>query len=94
MKYLYLHGLGQTPDSWNRTIKETKVSDNSICINLVEMVNCPWYCKNFTEALNNFRFVELLVVEDSEKGVLKETEIKRFTGRENGYGIRENGRGK
>lgn len=38
MKYLYLHGLGQTPDSWNRTIKETKVSDNSICINLVEMV--------------------------------------------------------
>ena len=26
MKYLYLHGLGQKPDSWNRVIKETKVS--------------------------------------------------------------------
>ena len=24
MKYLYLHGLGQKPDSWNRVIKETK----------------------------------------------------------------------
>ena len=23
MKYLYLHGLGQKPDSWNRVIKET-----------------------------------------------------------------------
>ena len=38
MKYLYLHGLGQTPDSWNRVVKETKVSEDSICINLVEMV--------------------------------------------------------
>ena len=26
MKYLYLHGLGQKPDSWNRVIKETKES--------------------------------------------------------------------
>lgn len=38
MKYLYLHGLGQTPDSWAQVIKETKVSGNSICVNLVEMV--------------------------------------------------------
>ena len=29
MKYLYLHGLGQKPDSWDRVIKETKVSDSS-----------------------------------------------------------------
>ena len=27
MKYLYLHGLGQKPDSWDRVIKETTVSD-------------------------------------------------------------------
>ncbi len=30
MKYLYLHGLGQKPDSWNRVIKETKVSESSV----------------------------------------------------------------
>lgn len=34
MKYLYLHGLGQKPDSWNRTIKETKVSGSSIRLSL------------------------------------------------------------
>lgn len=37
MKYLYLHGLGQKPDSWNRTIKETKVSSSSISLSLAEM---------------------------------------------------------
>lgn len=38
MNYLYLHGLGQTPDSWNRVIKGTKVSEHSTCLNLAEMV--------------------------------------------------------
>ena len=38
MKYLYLHGLGQNPDSWNRVIKETKVADRSICLSLAEML--------------------------------------------------------
>ena len=37
MKYLYLHGLGQKPDSWNRTIKEAKVSGSSISLSLAEM---------------------------------------------------------
>ena len=37
MKYLYLHGLGQKPDSWNRAIKETKVSGSSISLSLAEM---------------------------------------------------------
>ena len=37
MKYLYLHGLGQKPDSWNRTIKETKVLGSSISLSLAEM---------------------------------------------------------
>ena len=37
MKYLYLHGLGQKPDSWDRTIKETKVSGSSISLSLAEM---------------------------------------------------------
>ena len=37
MKYLYLHGLGQKPDSWDRTIKETKVSGSSIRLSLAEL---------------------------------------------------------
>ena len=38
MKYLYLHGLGEKPDSWNRVIKETKVSESSINLSLAEML--------------------------------------------------------
>ena len=38
MKYLYLHGLGQKPDSWDRVIKETKVSDSSSCLSLAELL--------------------------------------------------------
>ena len=38
MKYLYLHGLGQKPDSWDRTIKETKVSGSSTSLSLVDML--------------------------------------------------------
>ena len=38
MKFLYLHGLGQKSDSWDRVIKETKVSDSSVCLSLAEML--------------------------------------------------------
>ena len=38
MKYLYLHGLGQKPDSWNRVIKETKVSKSSASLSLSDML--------------------------------------------------------
>ena len=38
MKYLYLHGLGQKPDSWDRVIKETTVSDKSVSLSLAEML--------------------------------------------------------
>ena len=38
MKYLYLHGLGQKPDSWDRVIKETKVSGSSISLSLAGML--------------------------------------------------------
>lgn len=38
MKYLYLHGLGQKPNSWDRTIKGTKVSDSSISLSIAEML--------------------------------------------------------
>ena len=38
MKYLYLHGLGQKPDCWDRVIKETTVSDSSASLSLAEML--------------------------------------------------------
>ena len=38
MKYLYLHGLGQKPDSWNKVIKGTKVSESSVNLSLAEML--------------------------------------------------------
>ena len=38
MKYLYLHGLGQKPDSWDRVIKETTVSDRSVSLSWAEML--------------------------------------------------------
>ena len=38
MKFLYLHGLGQKPYSWDRVIKETKVSDRSASLSLAEML--------------------------------------------------------
>ena len=38
MKYLYLHGLGQKPTSWNRVIKETKVSESSVNLSLAEIL--------------------------------------------------------
>ena len=38
MKYLYLPGLGQKPDSGDRVIKETKVSGSSISLSLAEML--------------------------------------------------------
>lgn len=45
MKYLYLHGLGQTSDSWNNVIKETKVAGDSISLSLNDMLTdkCATY---------------------------------------------------
>lgn len=39
MKYLYLHGLGQNADSWNKVTGATEVLDHSVCLDLAEMVN-------------------------------------------------------
>ena len=38
MKYLYLHGLGQNADSWNKVTGATEVLENSVCLDLAEMV--------------------------------------------------------
>lgn len=37
MKYLYLHGLGQTSASWDNVIRETKVANDSVSLSLNEM---------------------------------------------------------
>lgn len=42
MKYLYLHGLGQTSDSWDNVIKETEVADNSISLSLNAMKHATY----------------------------------------------------
>ncbi|MGN0662966.1 MAG: alpha/beta fold hydrolase [Faecalibacterium sp.] len=38
MKYLYLHGLGQNADSWNKVTGATEMLENSVCLDLAEMV--------------------------------------------------------
>ena len=38
MKYFYLHGLGQSADSWNKVTAATDVVDNSVCLDLAELV--------------------------------------------------------
>ena len=39
MKYIYLHGLGQTPDSWNRVLGYRNTSTDSICPDLAKLVH-------------------------------------------------------
>lgn len=39
MKYIYLHGLGQTPDSWNRVLGYLNAPTDSICPNLAKLVH-------------------------------------------------------
>ena len=38
MKYLYLHGLGQNGDSWNKVTRSTEVLENSVCLDLAKMI--------------------------------------------------------
>ena len=42
MKYLYLHGLGQTSTSWDNVIKETEVADDSIILSLNDMKHATY----------------------------------------------------
>lgn len=38
MKQVYVHGLGQTPSSWEKIISKVKGGENSICPNLAEIM--------------------------------------------------------
>lgn len=56
MKYLYLHGLGQTSDSWNNVIKETEVADDSISLSLNDMLadKCATYDELYSALIREF----------------------------------------
>ena len=38
MKHIYVHGLGQTPDSWAKTIAHTQNREQSVCLDLPELI--------------------------------------------------------
>ncbi len=38
MKQIYVHGLGQTPNSWEKTITQLAAVENSICPDLADMI--------------------------------------------------------
>lgn len=38
MTQIYVHGLGQTPDSWNKVLMQMKPAECSMCPNLAELV--------------------------------------------------------
>ncbi len=38
MKQIYVHGLGQTPDSWTKTIAHIKNNEHSVCLDLPEII--------------------------------------------------------
>lgn len=38
MKQIYVHGLGQTPNSWEKTITQLATVENSICPDLADMI--------------------------------------------------------
>lgn len=56
MKYLYLHGLGQTSDSWNNVIKETEVANDSISLSLNDMLadKCATYDELYSALIREF----------------------------------------
>ena len=39
MKQIYVHGLGQTSDSWTKTIDILQTTDYSFCPNLPDLVH-------------------------------------------------------
>ena len=38
MKQIYLHGLGQNPDSWSKVIEQLETAEDSMCPDLSELV--------------------------------------------------------
>lgn len=64
MQQIFVHGLGQTPSSWDKTIKNLVMQSNCNCPNLAEMLQnketnytnlytaFSEYCDGFSEPLN------------------------------------------
>ena len=38
MNHVYVHGLGQTPDSWTKTISHINPGEQNICLDLPELI--------------------------------------------------------
>lgn len=53
MKFIFLHGLGQTPFSWNETINNLSSKDDIICLDLFKLNNNFNY-KNLYEEFSNY----------------------------------------
>lgn len=43
MKQIYLHGLGQNPDSWSKVIEQLENVEDSMCPDLSELVQGQGY---------------------------------------------------
>ena len=41
MKQIYLHGLGQNPDSWSKVIEQLETAEQSMCPDLSKLVQGP-----------------------------------------------------
>ena len=39
MSYVFLHGLGQTPDSWDQVISNMSFKEEKLCPSLTEMLH-------------------------------------------------------
>ena len=53
MKFIFLHGLGQTPFSWNETINSLSSKDDIICLDLFK-INNNFNYENLYEAFSNY----------------------------------------
>lgn len=55
MKQIFVHGLGQMPTSWDKTIKIMDVSENAVCPNLPKLVQgCGMNYANLYNAFSEF----------------------------------------
>ncbi len=50
MKQIYIHGLGQVSDSWNKVVEQLHTTENSICPNLPKLIHgkCATYQNLYT----------------------------------------------
>lgn len=65
MKQIYVHGLGQTSDSWTKTIDILQTTDYSLCPNLPDLVHSKEVTYDnlyaaFSDYCNQYDFVRFI----------------------------------